>query len=101
MSGEEWEWDGTCSACGVEVEWRNDDGPAEEAEALCHDCAYEALDNTIAALRADLAAKTADLAQASVLLRASEARHEREHAADVEALRVLEATCTGPIRGVR
>jgi len=63
-----------------------DDATADEWRRI----AYEA--------RVQGDALRADLAQASTLLRASEARHEREHAADVEALRALEATCTG-LRG--
>jgi len=71
--------------------------------SACVDCARDRRDghsigDCFDNLRADLFAARSDLAQASVLLRASEARHEREHAADVEALRVLEATCTG-LRG--
>ena len=80
----------TCAATLLRASYGE---PAELDDATADDwrrIAYEA--------RVQGDALRADLAQASVLLRASEARHEREHAADVEALRVLEATCTG-LRG--
>ena len=81
-AAEAWEYDGSCSACNSSMEWRGHREPSTPEEALCHDCAYEALDNTIATLRSDLA-------QASSLLREAEARlvgavaAERERCAKV------------------